>query len=544
MTYPIYADYVVEAQFNGVDWTDISTDIVSDIGFKYGIFGGGPLDRVGEPGEMTFSLNNSPTNSGKVQGYYTPGGTYCRTGFTVGLPVQITFTYDGVDKTKFYGTIPSDGIRVQTGRYSERTVEVTVKDWMHQALIHEMVSPALAENKTMPEAAALVVANMVKQPLATDYRTGSENLNTVFDVLRTTTRALSEFRKLANTELGFIYITRKTGKEVLRVEGRYTRNDEVKTASTIPVPTDEVNNLVDENGDYLVDENGNYLVDSAVYAPTFDNSMYEMSAPFGQMLYNRIKTTAYPRIIDAAATTVLYSLTSPVSVGATPVTFTARFSDPNRLYDNVAGMNMVTPVATTHYKAYQNSDGTGTNLTANFTVSATYGAIDVQYTISNSGTPGYLTFLQAVGKGIYIPDPVDYVAEDADSIALVGPMQLNFDMKYQDDPTASVGVADTILAQSKDGKLMPEKAEFYANRTATLMASFLFLEPGDRVSISEEVSDSASDYFIQGVEGKVGRAKEISFPWYLRDAGYDTCDYSKWDGTDSTDGWDIGKWAF
>jgi len=542
MTSPIYADYVVEAQFNGVDWVDISSDIISNIYFKYGIFGGGPLDRVGEPGEMKFTLNNTENNSGGIQGYYTPGGTYCRAGFTTGLPVKIMFTYDGEDKYKFYGTIPTDGIKVQTGRYSQRAVSVTVKDWMHQALIHEMISPALAENKTMPEAAALVVANVVKQPLATNYRTGAENLNTVFDVLRTTTRALSEFRKLANTELGFIYITRKTGKEVLRVEGRYTRNDEVSTASSIPTFPDY---LATEDDNYLMTEDDNYLMLGAVEVPTFDNSMYDMSAPFGEMLYNRIKVTAYPRIIDAAATTILYSLTSPIAVGATPVTFTARFSDPNRLYDNVAGMDMVTPVATTHYKLYQNSNGTGTNLTANFTVTAVYGAIDVNYTITkSSGIDGYLTFLQAVGKGIYIPDPVDYIAEDAASILKSGPSQLNFDMKYQDDPTASVGVADIILSQHKDGKLMPEKVSFYANRTSSLMNAFLYIEPGDRVSISEEVSDSASDYFIQGVEATIGLAGNISFSWYLRDAGYDTFEYCRWDGVSATDGWDIGKWAF
>jgi hypothetical protein len=273
--------------------------------------------------------------------------------------------------------------------------------------------------------------------------------------------------------------------------------------------------------------------------------MFEMNVPYGKMLYNRVKVTSYPRIIDAAATTILYSLSNPIAVGATPVTFTARFSDPNRLYDNVAGKDMVTPVATTHYKMYQNSNGTGTNLTANFTVTAVYGAIDVNYTITkNSGIDGYLTFLQAVGKGIYIPDPVDYIAEDAESILLSGPSQLNFDMKYQDDPTASVGVADLILSQHKDGKLMPEKVWFHANRTSTLMNAFMWLEPGDRVSILEEVSDSASDYFIQGFEAVIGLDHRIDFAWYLRDAGFDTFDYCKWDGVTASDGWDVGKWAF
>jgi hypothetical protein len=105
-------------------------------------------------------------------------------------------------------------------------------------------------------------------------------------------------------------------------------------------------------------------------------------------------------------------------------------------------------------------------------------------------------------------------------------------------------VADLILSQHKDGKLMAEKVWFYANRSSSLMNSFLYLEPGDRVSIAEEVSGTASDYFIQGVEAVIKKGGAISFAWYLRDAGFDTYDYCKWDGVSATDGWDVGKWAF
>jgi hypothetical protein len=86
--------YAVEAKFDGINWTDITADVIDTISWKYGILGSGPLDRIGDPGEMSIKLNNTETNSGGVTGYYTPGHPLCRVGFTVGLPVRLTATYN------------------------------------------------------------------------------------------------------------------------------------------------------------------------------------------------------------------------------------------------------------------------------------------------------------------------------------------------------------------------------------------------------------------------------------------------------------------
>ena len=545
--------YAVEAKLNGVNFTDITVDVIKDITFKYGIFGSSPLDRVGSPGEMKFTLSNTESNSGGLVGYYTPKHANCRAGFDVGLIIRLIVAYDGVTKVKFYGSIPSDGIQVQSGRLGSRNVNVTVNDWMYQATVHELVSPEFTQNKNIGEIVALILANMEKQPLSTDYETGDETFGSVFDTVKSTTRAMGEFAKVALSELGFIYITRsnynhdvETNHEILRVEGRYTRSDLLKDLTVIIAGTTRSSPITTEADEYILTEDGlYYLVADEVYTPEFDNCQYQMSSPYGEYLYNRIKATAYPRIVDAASTTVLFSLSRYVEIAAgDTVLLTGRYRDPTGIYDRVAGTDMQAPVATTDYLMFQNSNGTGTNLTANLTVTPVYGVADVGYTLTNTGaTKGYVTLLQARGKGIYIPDQVDYITEDSTSISNVGPSQLNLDMKYQDNALAISGIADVLLLQSKDAQMIPDKVSFYANREGYLMASFLVFEPGNRVKIIEDVTYTSNEFFIQGVEGVIKPGGLVSFSWYIRNAGYDTFDFAKWD----VNNWDdstLSKWAF
>ena len=91
----------VEVELDGVDagWTDISDDVLPPVHGTYGILGNGPTDRVAGTGTMTFTLNNSVSNSGGLAGYYSPGHTNCLSGFEAGIGVRLGVTYDG--KTRY-----------------------------------------------------------------------------------------------------------------------------------------------------------------------------------------------------------------------------------------------------------------------------------------------------------------------------------------------------------------------------------------------------------------------------------------------------------
>jgi hypothetical protein len=535
--YPVIA---LEGKFDGVNWDDFTADVVSEAGISGsgGIFGNGPLDRVAGIGQLKFTLNNTESNSGGMAGYYSPGNMACRAGFNIGMMVRLQASYRGITKTKFYGRIGE--ISIQAGKFSERRVGVTAPDFMELAANHELKGLIFAEDLTMPQVVALLLANMTIQPLGTDYRTGEDTFTNIFDTVRSKTRVLGEFAKVALSEMGYIYITRRGGDEALRVEGRLTRNNEAPEVSDISVTGGF---LKKEDGGHLLKEDGGRIILNVATPATFDGAMMTaMEVDHGRMLYNRIKATAYPRAVDAAATTILFTLQSPVYIAAgETLSITGRYRDPAGGTSNVSGIEMVAPAATTDYLMNTVKGGGGTDLTDYLQVihpasASEYGTGDVVYTLKNThgSLGGWVNLLQARGKGVYIYDAIDYTVEDSDSIELIGPQMLVLDMKYQTDLLTVAAAATIVLARYKDARTIMEKATFVANMSDFLMMAFLQVEPGDRVYIPEEVSGINADFYINGMEFEIRTGNLCSCSWYVRDAGLDSYNFAVWD----VDVWD------
>jgi len=534
MSVPVYATVAVEALLDGATWTNLTADVIGEITYSYGIKGSGPLDRVGDVGEMTFTLNNSEVNSARLEGYYTPGGRYCRSGFRAGLKVRLRITYEGMTRTKFYGTVPPDGISVMPGRLSKRSVSVTVRDWMEAAAAWEMVLPELATEKTAPEVVALILANMNVQPLDTDYRTGYYTFSRAFDTVKSKTRALSELAKVALNELGYIYLTRRNGDEVLRVEGYYTRNDERSELTKVRLPRSVSGFLKKSGGGYLLKEDGGKIVLSQVTTAVMDNSMAEMEAPYGKTLYNQVKATVYPRRVDATAVKI-YSLGSYITISSVPYEITVKLTDPEAKARQIAVLEVEPLVPVTGYYAWVHySDTYEVDITDYITIEMTVGASEIKVTIDYPAfwMPFRLYRLNIYGKGIYLDDAVDYQVEDAASIAENGASMLALDMKYHVDPNDVDVQMDKILYSYSTPRILPEKVTFFANRSAQMMNVFMGIEPGDRVRIIEDVSDTNEDFFVQGVEGTIKPGGLIRFGWYIRKASLDVLDYAVW-GDDS-----------
>jgi hypothetical protein len=536
----VYFDsWAVKAKFDGTNWTDITSDTVGEIECEYGIFGNGALDRVAGVGSLKFALKNSTKNSAHKIGYYSPGHVNCRSGFAPGLEVKITFTLDLIEVQKFIGKIPTDGIDVIPGLYKERITTVTVKDWIYQCVTHPMKEFPFAQSKTIMEAVPLVLANMDIQPPGTiDYRTGESTFPYIGDTMHSKTTALAEFGKMVQSELSYIYLTRQG----LKVEGRLTRNEEKTSLDEFPQSRADLGILVDDDG-ALVDESGNSILCSDSTAAEFTNDQLDIVTSFGKNFYNSAKFTAYPRRVDASATTVLFDLQSPMAIKANEtITISGSYKDPTGVAKSVSGINMVTPVATTHYKGFVNRDGTGTEITNDLTVTAYFGTGNFKYTIVNGATAGYITFCQAVGKGIYTDIPAEYYIEDATSIALHGDYPLVVDMKYQDDPSVANRWALVSLFQYKNLRTSINEVTFIANKQGSFLNAFLYLEPGDRIRIKEDVSAVYGDFFIHAVKFRIEPGNIVYFTWILRAAGLDTFNFVKWTG-DSTPVTGYGTWS-
>lgn len=508
-------------------WVDLTDDVMATPppSWNRGIMGNSQIDRIGSPGYLTFDLNNSDTNSAGLLGYYSPGHTNSLAGWTTGLPVRLSFTYDGFTYYKFYGKIAPDGINIDVGVYGARRAHVTVVDYMAQAAKHELQLLTLQENKTIDEVMPYIIANMPVAPLATDYEAGENTFPTVFDTIKGKTTAIAEFQKLANSELSTIYAKGDmTGGETLVAEAqltRYTSNTDVTIGKSA------AGYLLKEDGYKILKEDGGGILLNQTQKAEFDESYLGERTQFGygRNLANRVEVTTYPRKVDAAATTVLWSLQSEFSIaaGQTKTGYYCRYRDPSGGASYVNGRNMVTPQATTDYTANAASGGGGADKTAQLGVTATFGTEAVSFDlVNNDAGTIYVTKLQVRGKGIYLYDPVRVVYDDSTSQATHGVYTLNVDMKYQDDPAVGEAFAATLLAREKDPDYTCDQAEIWANRDQMTMFAFMELETGKRLSLNDTMTGTDRDYFIQGYRAEIREKNQVFWLPVLQWAGSST----------------------
>lgn len=518
-------------------WISLKADVCQEPGPRWsrGVMDNGPLDRVGATTTLKFELRNDDANSVRLAGRYSPGHTNCLTGFTTGIPCRIWYQYEGRRFYKFYGLIEPNGISPTAGIYGERRTRVSVQNFMAQAANHEMNLTTIAINKRIDEAVPLIVANMIIQPLATSYNTGSDIFPTVFDATGVGGSAASEFGKLAMSEFGMIYDKGdETGGETLVVEGRNTRSSGSNTV--IPVPVSESGRLLLEDGGYLLLEDVGKLVLSITREATFDNVMMtdSMRTSYGKHQANRIRGITAVRKVDAAATTVLYSLPSSIQLTTgTPLTVRGTYRDPN---GGASYVNADTSSMTKAYTAFENEDGTGANLTANLSVTANYGTSEVEFILTPTANM-WVTQLDAIGKGIYLYDPLSIIYEDT-TAQNAGVFQITFDMAYQDNPTKTDAFANFTLGLEKTPNTTVDRCPLIANISSMNMYGFLTLEPGTRAHFKEDQTGIDGDYFINGYEAEMFAGRYVVFSPVLKSAS--TSSFAIWDVSQ----WDNSAWGF
>lgn len=478
---------VVEAEFSGLGagWTDITADVRGDVPImgSYGIQGAGLRDRVASTGRLTFALDNGPTNSGGLLGYYAPGHTNARAGFELGIRVRLKITHSAVTYYKFVGTLVS--INPQAGSFGDQLTQCTVIDWMDEAARHKLNLLSLQVGKRGDELITAILANMTRQPAATSLATGQDTFAYAGDNWRDErTTALAAFQAIAMSELGFIYVAGDTTQ-----------------------------------GGELVFQDRHARPKTTASAATLNETMLEFYGSRSRdRILNRIKTTAHPREVDAAATTVLFSLRSaPVIPAGESRTIVGRYTDPNnRGVSRVGGLSMVAPVATTDYTMNSASDGTGTNLTASFTVVATYGANSASFVVTNTGAvPGYITKLQCRGKGVYDYEPTTYQAIDSTSKTAYGEGADEVDMPLQDSYPVAKDAGDYLLSNWKNPQTLIDRVDFLGSKSDANLVAGLACEPGSRVTITETATGLNRDFFIQAVDFTITPPDLFQFGWLV-----------------------------
>jgi hypothetical protein len=517
---------VVEAKFDGINWVDISSDVLTDPTCNSGIFGNGDADRVAGVGTFSFELKNSTANSAGLAGYYSPGHANCRTGFKIGLPIRVRYTFDGSSYTKWKGEIAPKGISVAPGIYGPRKTGVTCFDYMQQTIIHQLYLLAYTTNKTGDQVMNLILANMPKQPDSTAFDVGDYTYASVFDTVRTYTTAMAEFQKICQSERSYCYLRHNnTSDEILVWEDR-THRDSLAAVSEVIAPSSMCAPILDEDGFALLDEDGLELLSEGTMSVVLDDEMCELETMHGNNLFNRIVYTVYPKETFSG---VLLTTQNRIALkaGETKTLIKLNYTDPAAKASKISCLE-VTSVTSTLNAA---QDGSGANLTANLTLTYVGASDSFQITsMTNASATDGFVYLQASGTGIRIYESISKITEDATSQLDYGTLELQINAPYQNDPVVADAFANIILAGSKQPYSEIKSATFICDDD-TKKQLFLSTDIGARVHLSETLTGIDEDYFVQGWDFAVIGHNDnfgdvVKFTWYLKRAALDV--YKFW----------------
>ncbi len=465
-------------------WVDVTNDVIisNNVTAQYGIRGSGANDRVASTGTLTFQLDNSVNNSGGVVGYYSPNNVNVRSGFNLGIGVRLSITFGGYTYYKWSGFLNS--IEPLGGVKRQRVTNCIALDWMDTAASAKLSQVALQINKRSDEVFTAVYNNLARPAPSVTTGTGASTFAFALDnVQDESTTVLSAFQTIAASEVGFIY-----------VKGNTTLGGE----------------LVFEN------RTARQVTSSSA---TINNDMLEMSTSRSiKDLMNDIKVETFPRLVDAASTSVLYLLqnaNTSITGGAT-LSIDASYTDPNQKASRVGGTAMVTPVAFVDYLMNTQADGSGSDLTASLSIVETFGANSAKLVLTNnSSQTGFLTLLKLRGKGIYTYDHTISSSIDASSQYDYGINTLSYSMPYEDTLTVGQNAADYFLSLYKDPLTYMSDITIDGNMSSQFMTYIGALEPSSRITVTETVTGLNNDYFINGVDLVISAGNHVRATYTL-----------------------------
>lgn len=537
----------IEAQFDRVNWTDITSDVLTVFTpfATCGIKSNQDGDRVPTIGTFTFALNNSITNSGGLSGYYSPGHANCRSGFSVGLPVRVRFTFDGITRTKWAGKIIPGGIVINGSIDEQHYTYITCYDGVYDLANHKLNQLAFTTNKRADEAIALIHANMPAFSLTEDLDAGVYTFTGLFGTLRAYTTALGEISKLVNSERGYYYVTPTRDCDACAVFENRTHRDNIESTTVVPVVSSLCSHILTNDGGYLLNSFVDRVLMNDVENISFSDSQTKFTYANGDNFYNRIVFTVYPQEEFAGT---LGSTQSRIALGAgeKKTGYILSYRDPTGGAPRVSLKSETTPASGTDYTMTENRDGTGADLTADLTASYTIGADSAKVDITNGGaTDGYV-YLQIRGTGIRVYDKIQKITEDTASQEIYGIKELVIDAPYQTDPEFAELFSAVLLALYKEPS---SEVISLTHKTSSdsLKQAFLLIGIGNKIPITIERAGVEDNYFIQGVDFNILSNTDfggalVEFTWHLKPASSDVYSFVHWDTAGNWD--DQDHWWF
>lgn len=474
--------------YNNTTWVDISSYVVSEINGNNGMSGNKPTDRVAMLGYFSFTLNNASN----IFTPYRGGNAPTLTGFNRGTKIRVSILINNVPVVFAFGRI--DSISTDDTLWGNQHARINCMDWINVASNFPMKGAEIQINKTIDEAVTSMLTRVSIQPENTNFDTGVNVFPAVFSNVKDKTKAISEINKLALSELGYVYVL-KDG--TLRVESFETRSGN-RTLDTAPLWYEDLDNLILNDGDDFLLNSGETLLLNEYSVPSLEFGSEKLDITLDDSdVINTVKMQGYPTRTATSLENV-FSLGSPLAIaGGQTIRFTANYINPNGSNETINATNLQVPVMTTDYLMNLLENGTGTNVSANLTVTATYWGDVVDYEVTNNYTQlAYVTKLNARGYGIYYDSSIQSEILDDDSIEQYGESTITIDQRYQKDVYRGLAYARTVVEQNKIPKSSIRSAKFLANLNKEHMRACLYFDVGNLIKVYDARSEMSKYYYI------------------------------------------------
>lgn len=255
-----------------------------------------------------------------------------------------------------------------------------------------------------------------------------------------------------------------------------------------------------ELGNFFVATNGNATFYSrhhsspAVLTLTSADFLKEIDVPQPlEVIRNVIKIYAHPRVL--ASTGVLWTLqdTPLISAGGTLEVW-ASYTSGN---ESVPAINVISPQSSTDYTMNTAADGSGSDLTASFSVTYTDFGKTGKITITNNhgSLAGYVTLMQVRGDAITSPNVSLLIQEDTASQAIYGKTLLELDNDWFQQTSLANDFARWLISY------MPNPQKFLTVRLEARPDIQFDADLFDLINVTiNRLSISDVNYRVAGIE--------------------------------------------
>ena len=165
---------------------------------------------------------------------------------------------------------------------------------------------------------------------------------------------------------------------------------------------------------------------------------------------NIIQVTSHPRVQKESQ--VIWTLRDkPQLAQNQSIILWATYSYENQ---DVPAIDVLAPVSGVDFTANTDEDGTGSDLTDDWTMVVTPYSTTAKVVITNTGAiTGYPTLAQLLGKPLHAPDAIKIIDEGTDAATM--PRELNLDMAWQQDYNVAADLAGFLKDFLSDPQFFP-----------------------------------------------------------------------------------------